>query len=508
MVKQDRLRARDISESLGKLPPQAPEMEESVLGAILLEKEALGKISHFLHEEHFYDDRHKEIYKAAVDLTTAGAPVDMRTVVNQLRKTGKLELVGNSLYIADLTAKVSSSENIETHARVIVEMAVKRFTIQVASHLQNVAYENTSDAFDLLDLGLAQIQSIKDKSLRETNELKIKALWEQLLITERPADDQVLISIFGTPVCTTNNHTLVLGKKKSRKTFFIILLISWGLQAGTITIEDIILFDTEQGKSDVYLIRETLFRMTGYWVPVFYLRGQSPAERQDFIEGTVRYWPTRPRLIVIDGIRDLMSNINDPDESTSLITWIEKLTLQHGLHVIDILHLNKTDGNARGHIGTELLNKAWMTIELELDEKTGYTIVKCESSRKKPFESFEFRHGADDLPEVIGTVQKASDATETDKRTRLIGAFDGQSLSYKDLVPQIITHFSNPDKRQIGINRAQSMVAEFIRKGWIIKTGKDRDPKTVYRLMISEPAQKETSPPVGPPDEDAVECPF
>jgi replicative DNA helicase len=165
--KSTKLLPRDISESLGKLPPQAIDLEEVVLGALMLEKNALNAVVEFLKPEHFYLETHKEIYTAIVDLFKSTEPVDMRTVVNQLRKTGKIELVGGPYYIAELTAKVSSAANIEYHARVIMEMAIKRELIQVASQIQSDAYEDTTDVFELLDKTEQSVFQISDSNLRK-----------------------------------------------------------------------------------------------------------------------------------------------------------------------------------------------------------------------------------------------------------------------------------------------------------------------------------------------------
>ncbi len=165
--KSNKLIPRDISESLGKLPPQALDLEEAVLGALMLEKNALNAVVEFLKPEHFYDDRHKEIYSAIIDLFKATEPVDMRTVVNQLRKNGKIELIGGAYYIAELTAKVSSAANIEYHARVIMEMAIKRTLIQVASQIHHDAYEDTTDIFELLDKTEQSVFEISDSNLRK-----------------------------------------------------------------------------------------------------------------------------------------------------------------------------------------------------------------------------------------------------------------------------------------------------------------------------------------------------
>jgi len=158
---------RDISENLGKLPPQALDLEEAVLGALMLEKNALTTVIEFLRPEHFYTEQHREIYQAITDLFKASEPVDMRTVVAQLRKVGKLELVGNAYYIAELTSRVSSAANIEYHARIVIEMAIKRDLIQISSQVQQQAYEDTTDVFDLLDRTEQSIFSISDSNLRK-----------------------------------------------------------------------------------------------------------------------------------------------------------------------------------------------------------------------------------------------------------------------------------------------------------------------------------------------------
>jgi replicative DNA helicase len=159
---------RDISESLGKLPPQALDLEEAVLGALMLEKNALNAVVEFLKPEHFYAEAHKEIYTAIVELFKNSEPVDMRTVVHQLRKTAKLELIDSGAYkIAELTSKVSSAANIEYHARVIIEMAIKRTLIQIASKIHTDAYEDTTDVFELLDKTEQSIFEVSDSNLRK-----------------------------------------------------------------------------------------------------------------------------------------------------------------------------------------------------------------------------------------------------------------------------------------------------------------------------------------------------
>jgi replicative DNA helicase len=173
-VKRERLITTDISQSLGKLPPQALDMEESVLGAIMLEKNAMIEVADFLKSTHFYDDRHKEIYGSAMALFEASAPIDMRTIVNQLRKDGKIELVGGAHYIAELTSKVSSAANIEYHSRVIVEMSIKRALIEMASTIHHDAYEDTKDVFELLAEVDLMMEEVSDGSISTEAEKHVK----------------------------------------------------------------------------------------------------------------------------------------------------------------------------------------------------------------------------------------------------------------------------------------------------------------------------------------------
>lgn len=158
--------AKDISDSLGKMPPQALDLEEAVLGAILLQKGALQEVIDILTPEDFYSDQHKEIYTAIVSLYKQGKPIDMRTAVAELRKLGKLEVAGGAFYIAELTSKVSSAANIETHARIIVEYSIKRSLIIEASQIHHKAYEDTSDAIDLLEESQTNLDQISGRHFR------------------------------------------------------------------------------------------------------------------------------------------------------------------------------------------------------------------------------------------------------------------------------------------------------------------------------------------------------
>ena len=188
---------RDISEALGKLPPAAIDLEEAVLGALILEKDALSSVVEILIPDHFYKEQHKEIFSAILELFKASEPVDMRTVVYKLRKRAKLELVGGAYYIAELTSKVSSAANIEYHARIIIEMSIKRNLIEIASKVHQDAYEDATDVFELLGNTEQSVFKISESNLSKNYE-SVKALMYQA-VKEIKDRKQSVNGITGVP---------------------------------------------------------------------------------------------------------------------------------------------------------------------------------------------------------------------------------------------------------------------------------------------------------------------
>ncbi|MDN3203660.1 replicative DNA helicase [Algoriphagus sediminis] len=152
---------------LGKLPPQATDLEEAVLGALMLEKDALTNVIDILKVESFYKDAHQVIFQAILDLFTDSQPIDLLTVTSQLRKNGTLEIAGGAFYVTELTSKVASAANIEYHARIITEQAIKRELIQISSEIQKESYEETTDVFELLDKMEQSLFEISEKNIRK-----------------------------------------------------------------------------------------------------------------------------------------------------------------------------------------------------------------------------------------------------------------------------------------------------------------------------------------------------
>jgi replicative DNA helicase len=171
----------DISDNMGKMPPQAVELEEVVLGALMLEKDALTNVIDILKPESFYREAHEEIYKAIVQLFNNSEPVDLMTVTNQLRKNGKLEIVGGAYYITSLTSRVNSAANIEYHARIIAEQAIKRQLIKISREIQEDAYEDTTDVFDLLDKTEQELFDVTNSNIKK-NYADMSSLMKQAFV--------------------------------------------------------------------------------------------------------------------------------------------------------------------------------------------------------------------------------------------------------------------------------------------------------------------------------------
>ncbi|GHV47236.1 replicative DNA helicase [Bacteroidia bacterium] len=152
---------------IGRLQPQARELEEAVLGALMLEKDAYSIVSEILKAECFYDKTHEMIFSAIVDLALNQRPVDMLTVTEQLRKRGELEQVGGPFYISQLTSKVASSSHIEYHARIIAQKHLARELISFTALVQGKAFDETIDVDDLMQEAEGKLFEISQRNVKK-----------------------------------------------------------------------------------------------------------------------------------------------------------------------------------------------------------------------------------------------------------------------------------------------------------------------------------------------------
>ncbi|MEM6630941.1 MAG: replicative DNA helicase [Bacteroidota bacterium] len=150
----------------GKLPPQALDMEEAVLGALLLEKDSLHRVIDILKPHMFYKDANRFIYETIIELFQNSEPIDILTVKNALSKIQKLKQSGGAYYLTELTSRVASAANIEYHARVVAEKFILRQLITISDNVIKAAYDETTDVFDLLDGTEQELFEISETNLR------------------------------------------------------------------------------------------------------------------------------------------------------------------------------------------------------------------------------------------------------------------------------------------------------------------------------------------------------
>ena len=148
----------------GKLPPQAQELEDSVLGAIMLEKDAYGTVADLLRPEVFYKDQNRIVYEAIRELAAKDQPIDLMTVVEKLQTQGTLEKAGGVVYISELTRRVSSTAHLRYHAEIIAKKATARDVIALAAQIEEMGFDETQDVDELMQTAEAGIFEISQRS--------------------------------------------------------------------------------------------------------------------------------------------------------------------------------------------------------------------------------------------------------------------------------------------------------------------------------------------------------
>jgi len=159
-----------ISLEKGKIPPQAVDLEEVVLGAMMIDKKGVDEVIDILHSEVFYKESHQFIFEAIYKLFQSSEPVDLLTVSSQLKKEKRLDTVGGEFYLIQLTQKVSSSAHIEFHARIILQKYIQRSLIKISSEIIQDSYDEGTDVFDLLDNAEAKLYEITQGNLKRSSE--------------------------------------------------------------------------------------------------------------------------------------------------------------------------------------------------------------------------------------------------------------------------------------------------------------------------------------------------
>ena len=307
---------------------------------------------------------------------------------------------------------------------------------------------------------------------------------------------------------TLGNFSMIIGKAKSRKTFSISLCVAATLNKSVLmnkikgTLyndkENVLYFDTEQGKHHVQKVAKRICKLHGIEYPenflVYSLRKFTHPERLELIEFAL-YNTQNISLVIIDGFRDLLSSINDEQQATGLCENLLRWTDELNIHIIGVLHQNKNDLNARGHAGTELINKAETVLSVTKDPKNkNISIVEAVQCREIEFNPFAFEIDSDGLPQIledwipdlIGDTKKTafkpesiSDLLHYDfiKKT-----FEKQPeilpKEFKELIREFIKSLNKDNPT--GDTKIKEFVTYYKINNWVSKIGHDKDGKAPF----------------------------
>lgn len=172
--------AANLVNEFGKLPPQATDLEEIVLGALMLERDAMDRVAEILEPQMFYKQSHQLIYEVCKMLFARAEPIDMLTVTSNLRNQGKLDEAGGAFYVSQLTNRIGSAAHIEFHARIVSQKYIQRELIRVSGEIQKDAYDDDNDSFELLDSAEKKLFEIAESNISKTyvkvDDLIVKAI--------------------------------------------------------------------------------------------------------------------------------------------------------------------------------------------------------------------------------------------------------------------------------------------------------------------------------------------
>jgi hypothetical protein len=319
-------------------------------------------------------------------------------------------------------------------------------------------------------------------------------------------DDSEEFNILGTH----GNFSLVKGKAKSKKSFFINMAIAAAVGKGLLQnklrsplkdgFNQVLYFDTEQSKYHVQRAVKRICTQIGVGVPsnlnTYGLRKSSPSERLKLVEYAIENTPNLG-FVVIDGIRDLITSINDEAEASNIASKLLKWTEEYNIHMVVVLHENPGSDKARGHIGTELMNKAETVIALQVDKYDGsISIVSAGFCRNKSFKPFAFTITDEGLPEIIEdyviemTSKKKGFSLLTlspEYKFQLLKEVfeNGEELKNGELVNQmkIVVNKSFSGRKGIGLDNIKKLITESRDEGWIIQEG-IRQPYKLGKLSV------------------------
>ncbi len=355
---------QSVTHEYGKLPPQAVELEETVLGAIMLEKDALIAVIDLLKPESFYNNSHQKIYSAILELSSKEKPIDILTVTEELKKRKELESAGGAVYITQLTSRVASGAHIEYHARIIAQKYIQRELIRISSEIQNRAFDEATDVDDLLDYSETELFNIAEGNIKK-EAVKINNLIKEAIhqIEESGKRDDHLS---GVPSGFTRIDRITSGWQKS-DLIIIAARPSMGKTAFVLSMTRNIAVEHNRPVAFFSLEMSSLQLVNRLIVSETKL----PSER--IRNGKLQDWEWEQLEFKIKNLVDAPIFIDDTPAISiyELRAKCRRLKLQHdvGLIIIDYLQLMTGTAETRGNREQEvsIISRSLKAISKELD---------------------------------------------------------------------------------------------------------------------------------------------
>ncbi|MBI4699074.1 MAG: replicative DNA helicase [Nitrospirae bacterium] len=200
---------KQLEVALDRLPPQNIEAEQFVLGAVLLENEALASIIEMLSQEDFYRDSHRKIFLAMLDLYKKSEPIDLITLTEQLSRKAQLEEIGGASYLSHLVNLVPTAANIKYHSNIVREKSILRGLIKVATDIVSMSYDEGMEVTELLDRAETKVFDLSERSIRKSFVHIKEVLKDTIELVDRLYNKKEMIT--GLPTGFTDLDMLTTG---------------------------------------------------------------------------------------------------------------------------------------------------------------------------------------------------------------------------------------------------------------------------------------------------------
>ena len=342
------------------------------------------------------------------------------------------------------------------------------------------------------------IQLITDNNEKPIIDLNSRLNEFEIKATDKIPLPQIALKIGDATVGTLGNILSLIGKAKSRKSFFIAIAIAVSISKDTIfdlfknelpaNQRSVLYFDTEQGKYHVQMALKRICTLTRVKEPtnlrVFGLRALTPNERLELIEFAI-YNTENLGIVFIDGIKDLITSINDEEQATMIVSKLMKWSEERNILITTVLHQNKGDNNARGHIGTELNNKAETVLSIsKSSDNDMVSIVQPEMCRNKEPESIAFEIDNNGIPYISDfdfetkqgkklTKKELFELNKTEIVLDIFAANNELGIGYGQLLDHFKRAFKSKTEETIGDNNAKDYIKELIETSYILKSQED-----------------------------------